>query len=478
MSLPVVICGAGPAGLTAAHQLAKGGVQPVMFEKDGQVGGISRTAQYKGYRFDIGGHRFFTKVPEVEVLWHEVMGDEFLRVQRLSRIYYDGKFYQYPLSLLNTLANLGPMQSVRIMLSYLKAQVRPHPEEDNFKQWVSNRFGLRLFDMFFRTYTEKVWGIPSKEIRADWAAQRIKSLSLTKAIGKAFSGRSDETSLIDEFWYPPLGPGMMWERFAERVETLGGSVHLNTEVVRLVHDGGKIGHVEVRGDEVWEVPVRSVVSSMPVTHLLERLDPTPSPEVLEAVHGLRYRDFIVVALVLDKAHIFPDNWIYIHSGDVQVGRIQNFKNWSAAMVPDSGTTCLGLEYFCNQGDALWMEDDAALIELATRELRQTGLCGGAQVLDGTVIRQPMAYPVYDATYRSHLDVIRSYLAQFENLQTVGRAGMHRYNNQDHSMLTAMLAVRNILGERHDLWEVNVERSYHESFTVEERQVPASQLASL
>jgi protoporphyrinogen oxidase len=470
LDFPAFIVGAGPAGLTAGYELAKHGLRPLIVEKGNQVGGISRTETYKGYRFDVGGHRFFTKVGEVDALWHEILGDAFIQTPRLSRIFYGGKFYPYPIKIVPTLLNLGPVESARILGSYLKAHLSPHPEPQNLEDWVTNRFGDRLYRTFFKTYTEKVWGLPCTEIRADWAAQRIKGLSLKQALVQAITGQSDETSLIDTFQYPLHGPGMMWERCTEHIEEMGGDVRLETEAVRLSHDGRRVQSVTIRDERgERELPVEHVVNSMPITHLIRRLDPAPPEPVLRAADGLSYRDFLIVALIIDREHIFPDNWIYIHSPEVQVGRIQNFKNWSPAMVPDPSKTCLGMEYFCNRGDSVWNMPDADLIRLASRELEQIGLGRADEVEDGTVIRQPMAYPVYDGTYKENLAVIRAYLDGFENLQTTGRAGMHRYNNQDHSMLTALLAVRNILGEDHDLWDVNVERSYHEEFTVEEKQ---------
>ena len=496
----VIVAGAGPAGLTAAYVLAKAGLRPLVAEAGPVVGGISRTETYEGYRFDIGGHRFFTKVGEVEQLWHEILGDDFVDTPRLSRIYYRGRYYPYPLQLWPTFRNLGPVESARILASYLWTRLRPpHPNAENLEEWVTNRFGPRLYRTFFKTYTEKVWGIPCTEIRADWAAQRIKELSLKRAIVHAVTGRGQDASLIGTFQYPRFGPGMMWERCAEHVVQLGGTVEMETEVVTLHHeptpDGRRrVGRVVLRSAEGERtVEADHVVNSMPITHLIRRLDPAPPAEVLAAAQGLSYRDFLIVSLVVDRPDVFPDNWIYVHSPEVQVGRIQNFKNWSPDMVPDPAKTCLGLEYFCTRGDAVWTMADADLIALATRELAAIGLAHPAEVLDGTVIRQPMAYPVYDATYKEHLATIRGYLAGFVNLQTTGRAGMHRYNNQDHSMLTALLAARNILGEAgdgaagdgaagpgspggpHDLWDVNVERSYHEDFTVGEAKARAHAL---
>ena len=462
---PVIIIGAGPAGLTAAYELVKQGIQPLVLEKSDQVGGIARTEIYKGYRFDIGGHRFYTKVEEVKQLWKEVLGDAFIRVPRMSRIYYRGKFFNYPLELLDTLSKLGVWESLRILLSYLKVRALPCPQEDTLEEWVTNRFGRRLFQTFFKTYTEKVWGIPCDKIRADWAAQRIKGLSLKTAVMNALFKTNDTKTLIKEFDYPILGPGMMWDRFQSEVEKRGGEVTLNTGVVKLRRKGNRICSVMVRQDgQVTEIHSDQFISSMPITALVQRLDPLPPNAVLEAAASLNYRAFMIVSLVIDRADLFPDNWIYIHSPEVTVGRIQNFKNWSPAMVPDPNKTCLGMEYFCSEGDALWQMSDTELLDLATCELAALGLAPAAAVEDGVVLRQPKAYPVYDQAYRQHLQVIQTYLADFENLQTIGRNGMHRYNNQDHSMLTGLLAAKNLLGKQYDLWNVNTERSYHEEFS--------------
>jgi protoporphyrinogen oxidase len=463
---PTVIIGGGPAGLTAAYELNKHGQKSIVFEKADRVGGISRTETYKGYRFDIGGHRFFTKVGEVEQLWQEVLGDEFIKVPRLSRIYYKNKFFSYPLEPYNALSNLGVINSVLIMWSYFKAKISPNPIEENFEQWVSNRFGRRLYYTFFKTYTEKVWGIPCTEIRADWAAQRIKGLSLKKAIVNAFFGSNDTKTLIKEFNYPKFGPGQMWERFQEILDSQGSPVHLKTQVIELERSGYRLNSLTIeRQGKISQVRAENFVSSMPISLLVKRLNPAPPEEVLQAASSLKYRDFLIVTLVVDRAAIFPDNWIYIHSPEFKVGRIQNFKNWSMAMVPDTSKTSLGMEYFCNEGDDLWQMSDRDLVELASREIRALRLLDSeARVEDGCVIRQYKAYPVYDDEYRHNVDIIKKYLQKFENLQTVGRNGMHRYNNSDHSMLTGLLAAKNILGENHNLWNVNVERSYHEEFT--------------
>ncbi|MEG4290199.1 NAD(P)/FAD-dependent oxidoreductase [Microcoleus sp. C2C3] len=464
---PVAIVGAGPAGLTAAYELVKEGIIPVVLEKGDKVGGIARTETYKGYRFDIGGHRFYTKVEAVQQLWQEVLGNEFIKVPRLSRIFYRGKFFNYPIGAFNTLFNLGIIESMLIVLSYLKVRIWPLREEKTFEQWVINRFGERLYKTFFKTYTEKVWGIPCSEIQADWAAQRIKGLSLTTAIINALFGSNDTKTLIKEFDYPALGPGMMWEKFAEAVENKDGKVYLDSKVISFEREGNKIKSITAeQNGELVQYSAENFITSMPISALVARMKPQPPEEVLHAARSLKYRDFLIVSLIVDRKDLFPDNWIYIHSPEVKVGRIQNFKNWSATLVPDASKSCLGMEYFCSVGDEIWEMSDAELVELATRELVGLGLATTAEVEDGVVIRQPKAYPVYDGEYRGHLRVLEGFLKGIENLQTIGRNGMHRYNNQDHSMLTGMLAVRNILGEKHDLWDVNTERSYYEDFSVD------------
>lgn len=461
-----IIVGAGPAGLTAGYELLKHGLFPIILEKANRVGGIARTEVYRDYRIDIGGHRFYTKVDEVARIWHEVLGEDFLLRPRLSRIYYQGKFYQYPLNLLNTLGNLGLVESGRILLSYMRWQLWPHRQEDNFEQWVTNRFGQRLFQTFFQTYTEKVWGIPCHAIQSDWAAQRIKDLSFRSAVSNALFKSGDVKSLIEQFHYPRQGPGMMWEQMAQLIGQRGGDVCLETDVVGLGHENGRIHTLTFRQNgQTQTLPADQVISSMPVSHLLLGLDPAPPQPVLHAARSLKYRDFLIVGLIVNHPDLFPDNWIYIHSPQVKVGRIQNFKNWSADMVPDPATTCLGMEYFCNEGDPLWSMADSDLIQLAAGELDQLGLAQSALVVDGLVIRQRKAYPVYDQAYRTHLATIQSYLDGFRNLQTVGRNGMHRYNNQDHSMLTGLLAAKNVMGEQHALWQVNTDRSYYEEMLV-------------
>jgi protoporphyrinogen oxidase len=461
-----VVVGAGPAGLTAAYQLVNRGEQPVVLDQDVRVGGIAQTAEYKGFRFDIGGHRFFTKVRAVQELWRTVLGAEFLRRPRLSRIYYNGRFFDYPLRPLNALRNLGVATSLCVLISYVWARLSPIRPEKSFTDWVTNRFGRRLFRIFFESYTEKVWGIPCHTIGAQWAAQRIKGLSLFTAVRSMLFpgwGRGDIKTLIDEFEYPRLGPGQMWEAFRRRVEAGGGRVQLESRVERLQHDGTRVTAVEGRhAGRAFAVPASGVISTMPMRQLIQALDPPAPPDVVAAARRLRYRDFLTVALIVDDPSLFPDNWIYIHDDSVKVGRIQNFKNWSPDMVPDPSKTCLGLEYFCFEGDGLWKMDDAALVAMASEELARIGLARRESIVDGCVLRMPKAYPIYDDAYVEAVDALKHYLQRFENLYLVGRNGMHKYNNQDHSMLTAMLAVENIFGARHDLWAVNEEEEYHEN----------------
>ncbi|HEX2192593.1 MAG TPA: NAD(P)/FAD-dependent oxidoreductase [Acidimicrobiales bacterium] len=465
--LNVVIIGAGPAGLTAAWQLAKAGHTSTVLEADDVVGGIARTAERDGWRFDIGGHRFFTKVKAVEDVWHEILPDEdFLTRPRMSRIYYNKKFFDYPLKPMNALKGLGLVEAVRCVASYGWARIRPPKDQSTFEGWTASRFGYRLYRIFFKTYTEKLWGVPATEIQADWAAQRIKNLSLFKAITNAIlpkRNQKDITSLIEEFQYPKYGPGMMWERCRELVEERGTKVIMGAPVTHVHHQGGKaVAVTATSGDTPTRYEASHVISSMPISTLLKIMDPAPPDDVLAAADGLGYRDFLTIALVVPEEAGFPDNWIYVHSPDVKLGRIQNFGSWSPWLVKE-GRTCLGLEYFVFEGDELWNTPDDELVELGTRELRQLGLLDpGTDVEAGYVVRMPKAYPMYDAAYKANVARLRAWLEQnAPNVYPVGRNGMHKYNNQDHSMYTAMLSVENILGADHDIWTVNVEAAYHE-----------------
>jgi len=482
-----VIIGAGPAGLTASYELMKHGIPSTVIEKGPTyVGGLARTVEHKGYRFDIGGHRFFSKNQEVEDLWTEILGPEMLTRGRLSRIYYRGRYFAYPIKAANALWNLGPIEAVRCMASYAKARITPVKDPRSFEEWTRNQFGWRLYNIFFKTYTEKVWGISTKELSADWAAQRIKSLDLWLVLKSAVlprrkpANRGDlVTTLIDSFRYPRLGPGQMWERVAEIHRDKGQPVLMGRTVDRIMHDHGRVTSVITKtvSGEVEEHRGSDFVSSMPIRELVSRLDPAPPDTVRKAADSLGYRDFISVAVMIDRADVFPDNWIYVHDPTVKVGRIQNFKNWSPDMVPDQSKTCLGLEYFCFEDDGLWTSSDDALIDRARNELAQLGICQPAEVFDGVVVRQRKAYPVYDDRYETHVGVVRDYIrAHLTNLHLAGRNGMHKYNNQDHSMMTALLVARNIAnGGGLDPWKVNADAVYHEEVRVGEKDLSGRQV---
>lgn len=460
---PVVIIGAGPAGLAAARELAQAGAAVTVVERDEVVGGLSRTVEHHGYRFDIGGHRFFTRLPEVERLWDEVMGAEFLTRERTSRICFRGRLMDYPLRIGSTLRVLGVTDSMRALGSYLAARMHPLPQ-DSFEGWVTGRFGRRLYQHFFRTYTEKVWGLPCAEISADWAAQRIKSLSLWGALRDAVlrRGATEATSLLRQFRYPRLGPGMMYERFRDEVLGMGGEVRLGHRVTRIEHAGGCARAVVcATGSGEVELPAEQVIASMPMRGLIEALSPAAPAEVLAAAVGLRQRSFLTVALILDRPSPFPDQWIYVHEPRVRVGRIQSYSNWSPFMAPGPENCCIGLEYFAWAGDELWSAPDAELVELAAAELAELGLADGGRVIEGAVVRMADAYPVYDHGYRERVATVRAWLQGITNLQTIGRGGQHRYNNMDHSVMTGLLAARNLLGGQHDVWGVNVEEEYLE-----------------
>ncbi len=472
--------GAGPAGLTAAYELSRHGVSSTVLEADPRfVGGLARTVEANGYRFDVGGHRFFSKSQEIEDLWTEILGDDILSRGRLSRIYYRNRYFDYPLKATNALLNMGPLETLRCGLSYAWARIHPVKNPTTFEDWVRNQFGYRLFSIFFKTYTEKVWGMSTKELSADWAAQRIKGLSLTAAVRAALVPRHLQKggreaaikTLIDRFRYPRRGPGQMWERVTARLRAAGNTVEMGRRVIAVHHRDGRVRSVTSRdaAGAIIDVAGTDFISTIPVRDLVGMLEPSLPEHVRRAAAQLRYRDFLTVAVVVNRETVFPDNWIYIHDPSVKVGRIQNFKNWSPEMVADPKTTGLGLEYFCFEGDGLWSSSDTELVDLARRELASLRMCRPDEVLWGTVIRMPKAYPVYDDRYREHLAVVRDFLReQLPNLQLVGRNGMHHYNNQDHSMMTGLLVARNIaLGTTYDQWKVNTDAEYHEEARVDQ-----------
>ncbi|MDB5510462.1 MAG: FAD-dependent oxidoreductase [Hyphomicrobiales bacterium] len=469
-----LIVGAGPAGLTSAYTLAKAGHEVVVLEQDPTyVGGISRTASYKGFLFDIGGHRFFSKSKEIVDLWNEILPDDFIERPRLSRIYYRGKFYSYPLKAFEALRNLGILQSAACVASFGWAKLFPIEKPRTFHQWVRNNFGERLFSIFFKTYTEKVWGMGCDEISADWAAQRIKGLDLWAAVmdglrrslGRKSGASGSAKSLIESFRYPRRGPGMMWDAAARKIRDLGGQIDMDRGVVALDwNEEARIWTVTTRdasgSEQIYRA--RRVISSAPIRDLMRAIKPTP----LSLLHAreLKYRDFLTVVLIGRSDIVLPDNWVYIHDPSVKVGRVQNFRSWSPEMLPDDVSTCLGLEYFCFEGDGLWTSSDADLIELAKTEIAKIGLMRAEDVVDATIVRQPKAYPVYDDSYADHVALIRGEIAsRYPTLHLVGRNGMHKYNNQDHAMMTGLLTAMNILaGETvYDVWQVNEDAEYGE-----------------
>jgi protoporphyrinogen oxidase len=481
MDTRVAVLGAGPAGLTAAYLLSKRGIPVVVLEADPvHVGGLSKTLQHRGYHFDIGGHRFFSKAKAVEDLWTELLPDDMLQRPRSSRIYYGGKFFAYPLKPMEALRKLGPWEALRCMFSFGAARLSPGEHARSLEDWVVHQFGRRLYEIFFKTYTEKVWGIPCTEISADWAAQRIKGLSLWSAVVHGLlpqrGGREKVIkTLIDSFRYPRLGPGMMWQAAARKTTELGGQVLLGHTASGLSRENGGWTVAGTRADGTpFTVHAEHVISSAPLREVVLHLQPAVPEEARRAAERLRYRDFITVALILKERNTFSDNWIYIHDPGVKVGRVQNFKSWSPHMIPDPATTCYGLEYFCFEGDGLWTSSDQTLVAMAREEIQRLGLAEADDVIEGVVLRQQKAYPVYDDGYAARVDTIRRALsAAYPGLHLVGRNGMHKYNNQDHAMMTAMLTVENIVAgrEAYDVWGVNQDAEYHEAGSAGSQTLP-------
>jgi protoporphyrinogen oxidase len=455
LSAPVAVIGAGPAGLTAALCLARAGSAVVLVEREDDVGGLARTVERDGYRFDIGGHRFVTQVPEVAALWKELIGDELLSRPRRSRILFGGRYFDYPLTAANALAGLGPVEGARIVGSYLRGRLAPIRPERNLADWVTNRFGRRLFETFFRSYTEKLWGLPCEEIGAQWAAQRIRGLSLSGAVADIFRrGAGKHRTLATDFLYPRLGPGMLWTRMRRELEARGQEVLLGHQLVAVRHEAGQVREVEVQGPkERRSFPVSQLVSTIPLRDLSAALAPALPAEARAAAAALRHRDFLEVALILDGPDPFPDTWLYLHDRGVRAGRIQNFRAWSPELLPPGGHSCLGLEYFCTAGDSLWRLTDAELGVLAQEDLAKLGF-GRRRALAHHVVRVRDAYPIYEHGFTAKVRAVAQALAALKNLQTLGRNGAHRYNNMDHSMLSGLWAAENVLGARHNLWSVN------------------------
>lgn len=467
MNKKVLILGAGPAGLAAASELTKNKIYPVLIDKDKQVGGLSKTIEKNGYYFDLGGHRFFTKIPEVNQLWHETLRDDFLERPRLSRIYYQNKFFDYPIKLQNALKNLGLVESFKCLISYIRAQISPSREEDTFDKWISNRFGKRLYQHFFKSYTEKLWGIPCQQIQAEFAAQRIKNLSLWGAIKNAlpFAKKGNIKTLIDKFHYPKYGPGMMYETMAKNIQEKGAEIRLKYKVEKIYSNNGRIKSVLLKKEDK-EILLEAdyFLSSIPITELIKKIKPKAPQNVIQAASNLTYRSFVTVNIIYQEKNKLKDTWLYIHSPEVKLGRVQIFNNWSPYLVKNKKYTSLGLEYFCTEGDEIWKMDKNKLAELADIEIKKIGLIEKkAKISQINYGRYAKAYPTYDSSYEKNLAIIKKYLLQFKNLQPIGRYGLFRYNNMDHSIMTGIIAARNIISgkKKYDAWKVNQDQEYHE-----------------
>lgn len=478
-SQPIYILGAGPAGLAAAYSLTKHGYSVVVVERESQVGGLAKSITYKNFIIDFGPHRFYTKLAPVLRLWDEVLGTEQVTVNRLTRIYYRGKYLSYPLKAKEVLSVLGIQENFRILTSYFWARLFPYRQPGNFAQWVTNKFGRRLFEMFFKSYTEKLWGVPCTEISADWASQRIKGLSLMKAARNALLGNDGKVkSLVDQFQFPRLGSGQLYEKIVEFLHRHDQQVLLNTEVTKVHQEQGKVTYITLRDRDTNDsktVPCSQVISSIPITVLLKQLDEAPPQPIIEHAKSLKFRNTVLVYLIVDRGDLFPDNWLYIHDNRVKLGRISNFANWSPDMLPNDWQTPLCCEYWCNFDDELWQMDEAQLRQQAETELRTIGLLGNERVSDGFVVRLPRTYPLYAGNYKAALENIQAYFEGFENLQLIGRYGSFKYNNQDHSLLMGILAAENAIApQKHDLWSVNTDSEYVEEASADAKTTASNQ----
>lgn len=470
-SHPIYILGAGPAGLAAAYTLTKQGHSVVVVERDSRVGGLAKSIEYRGFILDYGPHRFFTKLSPVLRLWDEVLGERQVTVDRLTRIFYGGKYFNYPLKAFEALFALGFVESTRIVTSYMSAHLFPKRHPQNFAEWVTARFGRRLFEIFFESYTEKLWGIPCTAISADWAAQRIKGLSLLKAVRNALLGNDGKVkSLVDRFQYPRYGSGQLYDEIEDYLRRHHQQVHLNTEVVQIHHDNSQVTQLTLRNRQTGEestVNCSQTISSIPITLLLKQMNP-PSQSVIAHAKSLTFRNTILVYLLVEGNHLFPDNWLYINEPSVQLGRVTNFANWSPSMLPNQHQTPLCCEYWCNFDEPMWQRSEAELLLQAETELRKIGLLHDETVSDGFVVRLPRTYPIYAGNYKTALAAIQAYLQPFANLQLVGRYGSFKYNNQDHSLLMGILAAENIdTPGKHDLWSINTDSDYAEEARAEE-----------
>jgi protoporphyrinogen oxidase len=463
----VHIIGAGPAGMACAYTLAKSGRSAVLIDGAKDVGGLCQTLEFSDYLFDIGGHRFLSKSDLINSIWMDVMGGDLLKVSRLSRIFYRRKFFHYPLSFLNTFWNLGPLESFRCVTSYGYCRLTKPGNDQTFEGWIINRFGKRLYKIFFDTYTTKVWAVPCKDISADWAVQRIRGLSLRVAIKKALLGARSKgpKTLAEEFFYPRKGPGQFYRKLEKILVDQGTRFQFEKQALRINHKNGKVISVIVKDrstSEEQEIAVEYLFSSMPLTHLVRSLNPLPPEDILVAASKLRFRSFLVVNVILDKEKLFPDQWIYVHSPDVKLGRIQNYKNWSPHMTANPKRTSLGLEYFCTEGDAIWEMNDVDMVDYAMDELEKIGIVSRRHLINGFVVRRKDVYPVYSLDYQESLDVLREYLSRFENLQTMGRAGLFKYDNSDHAMLSGIGAAKNYINKSaYNLWSQGPQQEYLE-----------------
>jgi protoporphyrinogen oxidase/putative flippase GtrA len=476
-SAPVYILGGGPAGLAAAYQLTKQGQAVVVVERDARVGGLAKSIEYQGFVLDCGPHRFFTKVAPVLALWNEILGNEQVAINRLTRIYYGGKYFSYPLKALEALLTLGVVESLRILISYVRARLFPRCNPENFAEWVTNQFGKRLFEIFFEGYTEKLWGISCTEISADWAAQRIKGLSLLSALRNALLGNNGKVkSLVDQFQFPRLGSGQLYEKICDYLRCHNQHVLLHTEAVRVHHDESHITHVTLRNRQTGveeTVGCSGVISSIPITLLVQQMHAPAPTEVINAAKSLKFRNTILVYLIVEHGDMFPDNWLYINEPTVQLGRVTNFANWSPDMLPNRQQTPLCCEYWCNFDDPMWAKSDDELRLQAEQELRKIALLRHEKVSGGFVVRLPRTYPVYVGNYTAALLEIQAYLKQFQNLQLIGRYGSFKYNNQDHSLLMGILAAENVLTPgKHDLWSINSDSEYQEESSADTATTPA------
>jgi protoporphyrinogen oxidase len=468
----VVVVGGGPSGLAAAWEASKNGARTVVLERLDRVGGLARTLDFEGSKFDIGPHRFFTTNREVHKLFMDTVAEDAVHVPRLTRIFYNNKYFNYPLTPFNALFGVGPLNSGRILASYVAARGRRalnKAEPQHFEDWIVDRFGRRLFETFFKTYTEKVWGIPCTSIGADWAGQRIKGLSLTTAVMNALFKPRGKTikTLVDEFVYPRLGAGQLYEKMARNIATHGSSVVLNSKVTSIQREGYRAKAVVVATpDGTTTIEGRNFLLSAPLTEIVEMMEPAAPPEVLAACRSLRYRNHVGVNLLVEDKP-FPDNWIYIHSKEVGMARICNYANFSPDMASRPGLNPITVEYFTSEGDAVWTADDAHLRERAIAELEHMEILDRSQVSGAFVVRSEKAYPVIEIGYEQHISTIKTWLDRFENLLPIGRSGMFKYNNQDHAMYTGLLAARTVLGQgRYDPWLVNIDAEYHEGARIE------------